>query len=188
MQNPMLERLLDFPVIAAAKNRTGLERALQSPSPVVFILFGDICSIGEITELVKGAGKLAVAHLDLIDGLANREISVRYLRENTSADGVISTKAQLIRSAKEMGFVTVQRFFFLDSMSLENAGKHIPGGTADFVEILPGVMPKVIRGFVQKAGIPVIAGGLIADKEDVVSALGAGATAVSTTRENLWFE
>lgn len=184
----MLERLLDFPVIAAAKNRTGLEHALQSPSPVVFLLFGDICSIGEITAKVGRAGKLAVVHLDLVDGLANREISARFVKENTSADGIISTKAQLIRSAKEMGLITVQRFFLLDSMSLENAGKHIPGGTADFVEILPGVMPKIVRAFVKKAGIPVIAGGLIADKEDVVSALGAGATAVSTTRENLWFE
>lgn len=188
MQNPMLDRLLDFPVIAAAKNRAGLERALESPSPVVFILFGDLCSIGGLTAMVRDAGKLAVAHLDLIDGLANREISVRFLKENTSADGVISTKAQLVRCAREMGLIAVQRFFLLDSMSLENAVRHIPAGTADFVELLPGVMPKVIRGFVRQAGIPVIAGGLIADKEDVVSALGAGATAVSTTRESLWFE
>lgn len=184
----MLERLLDFPVVAAAKNGSGLERALQSPSPVVFILFGDICDVGVLTEKVKAVGKLAVVHLDLIDGLANRDISARFIRDNTRADGVISTKAQLLRSAKELGLITVQRFFLLDSMSLENAEKHIFGGAADFAEILPGAMPKIIRGFVKTAGVPVIAGGLIADKEDVVAALGAGATAVSTTREKLWFE
>lgn len=189
MQGTMLERLLDYPVITAVKNREGLTRAFGSPSSVIFVLFGDLCNIREIVDEIKAAGKLAIVHLDLIDGLANREISVSFLKENTRIDGIISTKPQLVRCAKEAGLITVQRFFLLDSMSLENLEKHISGGTADFVEILPGVMPKVIRRCVEELrGVPVIAGGLISDKEDVVSALGAGATAVSTTREALWFE
>jgi glycerol uptake operon antiterminator len=188
LQNQMLERLLDFPVIAAVKNEDGLKRALTSPSPAVFVLFGDVCSIGGIVRQIKASGKLAIVHLDLLDGLAPREISVRFLKSNTEADGIISTRAQLVRCAKEIGLIAVQRHFLLDSMSLENAQKHIRAGTADFNEILPGVMPKIIRRCVQEAEAPVIAGGMILDKDDIVSALGAGATAVSTTRENLWFE
>lgn len=187
MRDTMLERLLDYPVITAVKNRSGLERAFGSPSSVIFVLFGDLCNIREIVEAIKSAGKLAIVHLDLIDGLANREISVSFLKQNTRIDGVISTKPQLVRCAKEAGLITVQRFFLLDSMSLENLEKHISGEAADFIEILPGVMPKVIRHCVEKLRIPVIAGGLISDKEDVIAALGAGATAVSTTRESLWF-
>ena len=34
--------------------------------------------------------------------------------------------------------------------------------------------------------LPVIAGGLISDKEDVMGALGAGAAAVSTTNQKVW--
>jgi glycerol uptake operon antiterminator len=49
-------------------------------------------------------------------------------------------------------------------------------------------MPKIVKRCVSDTGIPVITGGLILDKDDVVSALGAGATAVSTTNEDLWFE
>lgn len=188
MEQPMLEQLLDYPVIAAAKTMNGLERALVSPSHVVFVLFGDLCNIGLITEKIKAVGKLAIVHIDLIDGLANRDISVQFLKQSTKADGVISTKAQLIHRAKELGLITVQRFFLLDSLSLENVRRHIPGGSADFVELLPGVMPKVIRSCVRELGIPIIAGGLISDKEDVLSTLGAGATAVSTTKESLWFE
>ena len=188
MQNLMLEQLFNVPVIAAIKNREGLEHALRSPSAVVFVLFGDICSIGGIIKQIKEAGKLAVVHLDLVDGLASREISLRFLKENTAVDGIISTKAQLIRCAKEMGLITVQRHFLLDSMSLENAERHFQSNTADFNEILPGIMPKIIRRCVSKAVAPVIAGGMILDKEDVVLALGAGATAVSTTKESLWFE
>lgn len=188
MQKPMLERLLDFPVIAAVKNSDGLKRALVSPSPAVFVLFGDLCCIGDIVRQIKSAEKLAIVHLDLIDGLAPREISVRFLKTNTEADGIISTRAQLVHCAKEMGLIAVQRHFLLDSMSLENAEKHILAKTADFNEILPGVMPKIIRRCVQTADTPVIAGGMILDKDDIVSALGAGATAVSTTKESLWFE
>lgn len=188
MNNEMLEQLLNFPVIAAVKNEGGLEKALKSPCSVVFVLFGTICSIGEIVQHIKKAGKLAIVHIDLIDGLANRDISVRFLKENTAADGIISTKAQLVRCARELGMITVQRFFLLDSMSLENVSKHIPAGTADFIEILPGVMPKIVKRCISDTGIPVITGGLILDKDDVVSALGAGATAVSTTKEDLWFE
>jgi len=188
MNKEMFEQLLNFPVIAAVKNTEGLEKALKSPCPVVFVLYGTICSIGKITQRIKESGKLAIVHIDLIDGLSNRDISVRFLKDTTEADGIISTKAQLIRCAKEMGFITVQRFFLLDSISLENVEKHISAGTADFIEILPGVMPKIIKRCVKDSGIPVITGGLIMDKDDVVSALGAGATAVSTTREDLWFE
>lgn len=188
MQNLMLERLMNMPVIAAVKNTEGLERAIGSPSSVVFVLSGDICNIGLIVKQIKAADKLALVHLDLISGLASREISVRFLRENTAADGIISTKAPLIRCAKEMGLITVQRHFLLDSMSLENAEKHIREQTADFNEILPGVMPKIIRRCVSGTNMPIIAGGMIADKEDIVLALSAGATAVSTTKESLWFE
>lgn len=186
MQNPMLDQLLDFPVIAAAKNEEGLEHALASPSPVIFLLFGDLCRVGATVRRIKGAGKLAVVHIDLIDGLANHEVSVRFLKDNTAADGIISTKPQLIRFGKELGFITVERFFLLDSMSLQNAEKHLSATAADFTEILPGVMPKIIRRFVRRSQIPVIAGGMVLDKEDVVTALGAGATAVSTTKEELW--
>ena len=188
MKDSMLERLLDYPVIAAAKSTDGLEKALKSPCSVVFILYGNICSIGEIVRRIQDTGKLAIVHIDLIDGLSNREISVRFIKESTAADGIISTKVQLVRYAKEMGMITVQRFFLLDSISLESMEKHTPAETADFIEILPGIMPKIIKRCVKGTGIPVITGGLISDKDDVVSALGAGATAVSTTKEDLWFD
>ena len=42
-------------------------------------------------------------------------------------------------------------------------------------------MPKVIRRVCRLVRVPVIAGGLISDKEDVMAALSAGAISVSTT-------
>jgi glycerol-3-phosphate responsive antiterminator len=48
-------------------------------------------------------------------------------------------------------------------------------------------MPKVIKRICSQTLVPVIAGGLIADKEDVMAALSAGAVSISTTNQAVWF-
>ena len=81
LQNSFQEQLEDCPVIAAARDREGLARCCQSESSIVFILFGDVCTISEIVDRVKFAGKLAFVHMDLVNGLSSREISVDYIRK-----------------------------------------------------------------------------------------------------------
>ena len=71
-------------------------------------------------------------------------------------------------------------------MAIENISRHLGPETSDLIEVLPGIMPKIIRRVRAAAGKPVIAGGLITDKEDVTGALGAGAVAVSTTNPAVW--
>lgn len=79
LQNSFQEQLEDCPVIAAARDMKGLARCCQSESGIVFILFGDVCTISEIVDHVKSAGKLAFVHMDLVNGLSSREISVDYI-------------------------------------------------------------------------------------------------------------
>ena len=81
--------------------------------------------------------------------------------------------------------MTIQRYFLLDSRVLENIAKNV--SPADFFEVLPGVMPKIIRQLVKTTGKPIIAGGMIRDKEDVMGALSAGAVAISSTNSDVWF-
>lgn len=176
----------DCPVIAAVKDEQGLERCLELDCKVIFILFGSILTIGEIVRRIKDAGRAAVVHIDLISGLSSREIAVDFIRANTGADGIISTKPQLIKRAKELSLVTVQRFFVIDSLSFQNVEKMKELCHPDFVEILPGVMPKIIKRIAGELGTPVIAGGLITDKEDIVQALSSGAVAISSTNEDVW--
>ena len=54
------------------------------------------------------------------------------------------------------------------------------------MEILPGVMPKIIKRICNLVNVPVITGGLIDEKEDIINALRAGAEGVSTTDKKLW--
>lgn len=175
------------PVIAAVKDASGLEKCCQVPDiKVVFVLFGDICNISDIVKQIKEAGKVAIIHIDLITGLSPKEITVDFVKHHTGADGIISTKATMIRRAKELGMYTVMRFFILDSISLENVTKQLASVKPDFIEILPGVMPKIIRKVHKQVKPQVIAGGLITDKEDIMTALNAGAIAVSSTNQKVW--
>lgn len=177
------------PVIAAVKDMDGVRKSCESEDiRVIFILFGDILTIARIVRQVKAAGKTAMVHVDLITGLSSKEITIDYIHENTQADGIISTKLQLVHRARELSMYTVLRFFVIDSMalnSIEGLEKQ-RGGKPDFIEVLPGVMPKVIRKICGLIRVPMIAGGLIADKEDVMGALDAGAIAVSTTNQKVW--
>ena len=98
------------PIIAAVKNMEDIEVSCTIEEiQVIFILFGDVCSIDRIVKRVKDAGKVAMVHVDLISGLSPKEISVEYLKEHTEADGIISTKPSLIKKAKELGMYTVLR-------------------------------------------------------------------------------
>ncbi len=186
MVNTMLESLKKYPIIAAVKNEVELKACLASKCQVIFILFGDICNIKRIVRTVKSADKIAIVHIDFINGLSNEDITVQYISEHTNLDGIISTKANLIKTAHEKGLITVQRVFMIDSIAFKNVKNHIKHGYADFIEILPGVMPKVIKAIVNDSNIPIIAGGLILDQEDVKTSLESGAIAVSTTNETIW--
>ena len=175
------------PIITAVKDEQGLEKALKTESPVVFLLFGNICNITGLVDQVKNSGKIAIVHVDLIQGLSSKEVAVDFIHQNTRADGIISTKAPLVRHAMDLGMIGGQRTFLIDSMALETTKKQLLTFQPDFMELMPGVMPKVIRQMTGKLSVPVIAGGLISDKEDIIAALDAGATAISTTKEELWF-
>ena len=175
------------PIIAAVKNMKDIEVSCAIEEiQVIFILFGDVCSIDRIVQQVKEAGKVAMVHVDLISGLSPKEVSVEYLKEHTEADGIISTKPSLIKKARELGMYTVLRYFLLDSMAFENIRQQQHTVRPDFIEVLPGVMPRVIKRICGSVKTPIIAGGLITDKEDVMAALSAGAIAVSSTNHQVW--
>lgn len=187
--NVFYELVEGNPVIAAVKDDKGLKRCcLLEEIKIIFVLYGDICSIVDIVREIKEAGKTAMVHLDLITGLGPKEIAVDYIKRQTQADGIITTKLPLVQHAKELSLFAVLRFFVIDSLalkSIENLNRQ-GGWKPDFIEVLPGVMPKIIKKISTKSRIPVIAGGLITDREDVLGALEAGATAVSSTNQAVW--
>ena len=174
------------PIITAVKDEQGLEKALKTESPVVFLLFGNICNITGLVDQVKNSGKIAIVHVDLIQGLSSKEGAVDFIHQNTRADGIISTKAPVVRHAMDLGMIGGQRTFLIDSMALETTKKQLLTFQPDFMELMPGVMPKILKTVRGYTEIPLVAGGLISDKKDILAAFDAGVDAVSTTREELW--
>lgn len=175
------------PVIAAVKDDKGLRRCFDTECQVVFILYGNICSIGGIVHQIKSHGKIAIVHADLASGLSSKEIAIDFIRQNTEADGIISTKPMLVKRAMELELIGVQRTFIIDSMAMSTTKKQIDAFRPDLVEVMPGIMPRVLKEIKSYTDIPIIAGGLISDKKDIMAAFSAGADAISTTKEDLWF-
>lgn len=146
------------PIIAAIRDDAGLEGCLKADVQIVFVLYGDICSIAGIVERIKDAGKMAIVHVDLITGLSGKEICVDFLRNATRADGIISTRANMIQRAKELQMITVFRVFVIDSMALDSL-LGVKNLRPDAIDILPGLMPGIICKVRTLTGLPVLAGG-----------------------------
>ena len=180
------EMLLDVPIIAAVKEDAELFRALESDCQVIFLLYGNVVNVDALVQRIREKGKICIVHIDLVEGLSGREIAVDGLVKLCHPDGIISTKPFMIRRARQLGLVTIQRYFLLDSLSLKNILTEIDLQNPDFVEVLPGVIPSALKEITDAAQIPVIAGGLIRTKQEVIQALNCGAVAVSTSCSKVW--
>ena len=172
------------PVIAAIGDDKW-HQALESPAHILFYMSANLLTIEERIRQAHAAQKYVMVHLDLAEGIGKDRTGIRFLAR-CGADGIISTKAQLIRWAREQGLFTIQRFFAVDSNGTEGIGEVFRNTNPDLMEIMPGVVTKVIRNYAE-SGVPVIAGGLIQTKTEVTDALRAGAIAVSTGKKELWY-
>lgn len=175
------------PIIAGINNDELLEACKKSSCEIVYILYGNICTIADIVDQIVASGKTAIVHLDLVNGLASREICVDFIKKYTKAAGIISTKPHLIKRGNELGMITIQRFFMLDRLTYNNIKRHVRETAPDIVEMMPAGLTKMISYAIEEInGRPLVASGLILDKSDVMGALSAGALAVSTTNTEIW--
>ena len=105
-------------VIAAVRSEEELSYALCSGVETVFLLGTNIEELKGQTERTHEAGKKLFLHLDLAEGIGKDEYGIRYAR-SLGIDGIISTRSNIIKLAKKYGLLTVQRFFIVDSHSVE---------------------------------------------------------------------
>lgn len=101
---PLLHLLRQNPVIAAVKDNASLQLAIDSECQFISVLYGNICTISNIVKKIKNAGKYAFIHVDLLEGASNKEVVIQFLKLVTEADGIISTKAAMLKAARAEGF------------------------------------------------------------------------------------
>lgn len=145
-----------------------------------------INQLKSLVNYAKEANKKILVHIDLIQGLKADKYGVEYLVREIKPDGILSTRGSVINRVKKHNILAVQRLFLLDSLSLDNNLRRCNRYKADYLEVLPGKMPDVIRYIHQETDIPIIAGGLIESEQDVKVALSAGVVAISTSSVELW--
>ncbi len=185
MRTVELEECLACNPIIAAIQDDKWQEALQSPVQVLFYLSADLLTVKERVQQAHDAGKYVMIHLDLAEGIGKDKTGIRYLAQ-CGVEGIISTRANLIRLAKEQNLLTIQRFFALDSKGMESIDEMLKSSNPHLIEIMPGVVGKAICRF-SGGNLPVIAGGLIQTKAEVTEALRCGAAAVSTGNRELWY-
>jgi glycerol uptake operon antiterminator len=187
MSHDFYNTIEDNPIIAAINNVNQVDDAIKSPCKIVFLLTGDILNIKEIVGKLRENGKKIYVHVDLIGGFSKDTTALKYISKNINPDGIITTKSNLVKAAKELNIFTIQRLFLLDSLALISGINSIRSIRPDAVEILPGIMPKIIEEIRIETRIPIIAGGLIRDKSDVIGSLNAGAIGISTSNQEVWY-
>ncbi len=181
-----VETIRDNPVIAAVQSPVALSASLGLRMPTVFLLGTDIFSAKASVDSCVSEGCNVFLHMDLIDGLAASAKALDYVQHRIAPSGIISTKSTLIKYAREQGVFCIQRFFMVDSASYENAVKLTRKNRPNMVELMPGIIPEVLRRFTAEVDTPVIAGGLVHDRRQVIDALSSGAVGVSTGCQALW--
>ena len=172
-------------VAAAVRTREDFEISLTSKVDVIFLLYSSIMNLESYIKKAHEAGKKIFIHMDFVEGVGKDRAGMEFLK-SIEADGILTTKTNMIRPAKDCGLITVQRFFIVDSHSVDTAVESIRIAKPDVVEIMPGVVEKKIKEFAQKVSMEILTGGLIEFKSDVDMAINAGATAVSTASRELW--
>jgi glycerol uptake operon antiterminator len=176
----------DQKVIPAIRHLKDLEAAFRTEQEYVVLMNVHVAMARSLVSQAAVHGKKILLHADLIDGLKSDEHAAEFLAQEIKPSGIISTRNNVLLTAKKKGLITIQRFFLLDSLALDNSFAQIEKTKPDYVELLPGIMPVIIKQFAGETSVPIIAGGLIRTEEDIRLALNAGAVAVTTSRKPLW--
>ncbi|MEN2465614.1 glycerol-3-phosphate responsive antiterminator [Ornithinibacillus sp. FSL M8-0202] len=150
------------------------------------VLNAHISRLKPIFQFAKQHKKQLLLDIDLVQGLKSDEYATEYICQEYKPLGIISTKPNVIMKAKQKGVQTFQRIFLLDSKSIERSSKLIERTDPDYIELLPGVVPKIIRQFSQQTNKEIIASGFIETVEEVQQAIDAGATTITTSSKELW--
>ncbi|MDA1476094.1 glycerol-3-phosphate responsive antiterminator [Bacillus changyiensis] len=173
-------------ILPAVRNMKQFDIFLDSPFTYGVLLDIHLGHLGGVMSAAKLRGKKMLVHVDLIQGIKHDEYGAEFICQEMKPAGILSTRSSVIAKAKQKKVYAIQRMFLIDTSammkSIELVQKHRP----DFIEVLPGVVPELIKEVHERTGIPIFAGGFIRSDKDVKKALDAGAVAVTTSETQLW--
>ncbi|KKI93457.1 glycerol-3-phosphate responsive antiterminator GlpP [Bacillus sp. SA1-12] len=173
-------------ILPAFSSIKQFEKFLQSDYEIGVFLETHISQLANIQKLANQYQKKIIYHVDLIHGLKNDDYATEYICQEFDPYGLISTKSNVILKAKQKGVIAIQRMFLIDSHALERSYRLVEKTKPDYIEVLPGAMPWMIREVKERTNIKIFAGGLIRTIKEVEDALEAGAEAITTSKREIW--
>ncbi|NHN34097.1 glycerol-3-phosphate responsive antiterminator [Paenibacillus agricola] len=185
-----LKRLATHRMVASIKEPKQIELALSLRNQLsgVFLLTGHIGVIKGYVDLFKNHDVPFFLHLEKIGGLSTDSYGLDYLAKVIKPTGVITTKTNVVKTAKKMGLFTIQRFFLVDTEGLENISKSLSQFEPNIIEVMPARIPEMIGEIKKFTSLPIITGGLLFERSQAMECLRQGATAVSSSKSELWRE
>ena len=184
--NTLIASLRHFPVIAAVRSGKELDVALQSPVQVVSMMGGSIREMADIISRIHSHNKKVLLHPELVKGLGRDPAGIEFLAETARPDGIISTKRSLLRTASSLGLLSVLQVFMIDTQAFETGLESIESIKPDAVEIMPGLMPRIVACVKQAFGGPVLTAGLVKTQNDIESLLAVGVSGIAVSEQSLW--
>lgn len=181
-----MDKRFSASIIASITNEEQLSEVLASSTVRVNLMTGDITTLGSVVRQLHEAGKQVYVHMEMVNGLGRDASAVHYIAKEFAVDGIVTTKSAAIAAARQAGIRSIQRVFAIDSAAVETGVRMIATSKPDEVELMPGLMPRVIREVKSKINRPLIVGGLIRYEEEIQEALNSGADFVSVGHPSFW--
>ncbi|RAP75175.1 glycerol-3-phosphate responsive antiterminator [Paenibacillus montanisoli] len=175
-------------MIASIKEPKHIEIALKHRHQLsgVFLLTGHIGVLKGYVDLFNAHRLPVFLHLEKIGGLSTDLHGLDYLAKVIKPAGIITTKTNVVKTAKKMGLITIQRFFLIDTEGLDNISKSLCQTEPDIIEVMPARIPEMIGRVKAFTHLPVITGGLLFECDQALECLNHGATAITSSKPELW--
>lgn len=185
-QDKIIETICRERVIAAIADLQNVVVAMESEVQTVFLLHADIGELERAVHVLRAHGKNVFIHFDMVEGLASTPAGLELLATLFPFDGVITTKGSIIQKGKRLGLVTIQRVFMIDSRSISTALGAVEKFKPDAIELMPGLLPKVVQSIHDHVDPLIITGGMLSTPEEVEMMLATPAVAISASATALW--
>ncbi|MCD8574019.1 MAG: glycerol-3-phosphate responsive antiterminator [Erysipelotrichaceae bacterium] len=158
-----------------------LEKFIESDLIVCILQDIHISLLEHMIKTLHDNNKLALVHIDMVHGISSDEHGAEFLCQRLRADGVISSKTRIIETTKKNKKIAIQRMFLIDSKSIERGIETLQKSQPDIVEVMPAIAYKIIPYIKSKISMPLIGGGLLKTKEDILQGLEAGCMAFTVS-------
>lgn len=178
--------MINQKVLPAIHNHSNLKRFLATSLEYGILMNFQLAQLPELVTLMKAQRKKVLIHAELIKGLSSDEFGALYLIQCLKVDGIISSKPKVIELCKKRKVIGIFRLFIRDSFSYEQSLHLAKILLPDYVEILPSSAVDVLLELKQHLPSQIFMGGLIKSKEQVLTCLQAGASAITTSAYELW--